>query len=129
LHEVGKLYILMRAKDHPALLGSDAFQSVLADWHTRIGRLVIEAWDLPADLAAAVGEHEHRGLEAVAPAALTDVVAVANFLAEASANGRIDGLYDRCPDFGALSLEQPTFDWLLRAGKVDIHLLTVAFGT
>ena len=46
LHEVGKLYILMRAKDDEPL-ASRGFQSVLAAWHPRIGRAVIEAGSCP----------------------------------------------------------------------------------
>ncbi len=48
LHEVGKLYIVMRAKDNVEVLASDpGFQSVLTAWHPRVGRAVIEAWELP----------------------------------------------------------------------------------
>ena len=68
LHEVGKLYILMRTKEHKEVLESAAaYQSVLADWHPRIGKAVIEAWALSADLADAVGEHQSCGLNAPDP--------------------------------------------------------------
>jgi hypothetical protein len=29
---------------------------------------------------------------------------------------------------GSLSMDKPTFDWLIRAGDVDIRLLMLAFG-
>jgi HD-like signal output (HDOD) protein len=130
LHEVGKLYILMRAKDHPEILAAeDAFESVMAAWHPRLGRAVIESWELPAELACAVGDHQSCRLEASDPPSLTEVVAVANYLAEHSeAACNDEQFYDKAPQFGSLALDKATFDWLVRAGDVDIRLLTLAFG-
>jgi HD-like signal output (HDOD) protein len=102
---------------------------VLSAWHPRIGRAVIEAWDLPVALAAAVGDHQICALEAPDPPTLTEVVAVANYLAEHSAIAFEDEhFYDKAPSFGSLSMDKPTFDWLIRAGDVDIRLLALAFG-
>jgi HD-like signal output (HDOD) protein len=130
LHEVGKLYILMRAKDHKTVLEAPAaFQSVLEAWHPRIGKAVIEAWELSPELATAVGEHQNRALAAPEPPTLADVVAVANYLAERSdAATRDPNFYAAAPSFGSLSMDEPTFDWLVRAGDVDVRLLMVAFG-
>ncbi|HEY8520832.1 MAG TPA: HDOD domain-containing protein [Gammaproteobacteria bacterium] len=127
LHEVGKLYILMQCKDRPELAASDAFQSVVAEWHCRVGRVVIETWGLAPELAAAVAEHETEPLEVAEPVTMTALVAVANFLAEHVAQGGWT-LAD-CPSFGALALDEDTFGWLLRAGDVDIKMLMLAFGT
>ena len=130
LHEVGKLYILMRAKDKAALLASEtAFEAVLNEWHPRLGRAVIETWALPADLAVAVGEHQGCGLDAPDPPALTHVLAVANYLAEHSEAAYADEQFHaKAPSLGSLSMDKPTFDWLIRAGDVDIRLLMLAFG-
>jgi HD-like signal output (HDOD) protein len=130
LHEVGKLYILMRVKDQLERLAAEsAFQSVVEAWHPRIGRAVIEAWALPADLAEAVGEHQTCALQAPEPPRLTDVVAVANYLAEHSEAACADENYfDTAPSLGSLAMDKPTFDWLIRAGDVDIRLLLIAFG-
>jgi HD-like signal output (HDOD) protein len=130
LHEIGKLYILMRAKDNADLLSSMAeFQSVLTTWHPRVGRAVLEAWELAPELAAAVGGHETCGLRAAAPPSLTEILAVANYLAEHSAEAVADdSFHEHAPDFGALALDEPTFAWLLRAGDVDMRLLMMTFG-
>ncbi len=130
LHEVGKLYILTRSKNHKELLESEAaFQSVLADWHPRIGRAVIESWELSPDLAAAVGDHQNCGLEAPEPPTLTDIVALANYLAENSELAtQDDDFHSKVPPLGSLALDKPTFDWLIRAGDVDIRMLMIAFG-
>jgi HD-like signal output (HDOD) protein len=130
LHEVGKLYILMRAKDNMEVVAAEAaFQSVLAAWHPRLGRAVIDTWELSPELASAVGDHESGGLDAADPPTMTAVVAVANYLAENSAAACSDPeFHDRLPRFGALSVDKPTFDWLIRAADVDVRLLMLAFG-
>ena len=130
LHEVGKLYILMRTKQHKEALRSEAaFNAVLADWHPRIGKAVIEGWELSADLAAAVGEHQSCGLDAPEPPTLTHVIALANYLAEHSEVAAEDEeFYSKTPSFGALTMDRPTFDWLVRAGDVDLRMLMTAFG-
>jgi HD-like signal output (HDOD) protein len=130
LHEVGKLYILMQAKDTVDVLASDpGFQSVLAAWHPRAGRAVIEAWELSPELATAVGDHESCSLEVPDPPSMTGVIAVANYLVEHSEAACADPeFHAKAPSFGALSLDKPTFDWLIRAADVDVRLLTLSFG-
>jgi HD-like signal output (HDOD) protein len=130
LHELGKLYILMHAKEHVDLLASDpGFQSVLAAWHPRLGRAVMEAWELSPELAAAVGDHESCSQTAPDPPTMTAVVAVANYLVEHSDEACGDAqFHSKAPDFGGLSLDKATFDWLIRAADVDVRLLSIAFG-
>lgn len=130
LHEVGKLYIVMRAKDNVEVLASDpGFQSVLKAWHPRVGRAVIEAWELPPELAAAVGDHESCSLEAPDPPTMAAVVAVANYLVEHSEAACADPeFHAKAPNIGTLAMDKPTFDWLIRAADVDVRLLTIAFG-
>jgi HD-like signal output (HDOD) protein len=130
LHEVGKLYIFMQAREAVEVLARDpGFQSVLAAWHPRVGRAVIEAWELAPELAAAVGDHETCSLAVSDAPSITGVVAVANYLAEYSEAACADAeFHANAPDFGALSLDKPTFDWLIRAADVDVRLLTLSFG-
>src|SRR6185295_16874439 len=130
LHEVGKLYILMRAKDDRGALADEAgFQSVLAAWHPRLGRAVIESWDLSEELAVAVGDHEGCGLEAPDPPTLTAILAVANYFAQHSDTACGDPeFYSKLPALGALAVDEPTFNWLIRAADVDVRLLMLAFG-
>lgn len=130
LHAVGKLYILVAAKDDIALLARDpGFEGVLAEWHPRVGRAVIEAWQLPPELADAVGRHLSCPLAAPDPPTITAVVAVANYLAERGEAACADPeFHSGVPSFGSLSMDKATFDWLIRAAAVDVRMLTVAFG-
>jgi HD-like signal output (HDOD) protein len=130
LHAVGKLYVLMRVRgDAGALADEAALRSVLAAWHPRLGRAVIETWELSEELAAAVGDHESCGLEAPDPPTLTSAVAVANYFAEHSETACGDPeFHAKLPSLGALAVDKPTFDWLIRAADVDVRLLMLAFG-
>jgi HD-like signal output (HDOD) protein len=130
LHEVGKLYILIRAQEHlEELVAEEAFQSVLMAWHPRIGRAVIEAWELSPELAAAVGEHELGSLAAPDPPTMTSIVAVANYLAEHSEEACNDPeFHARAPDFGTLASDKASFDTMIRSADVDVRLLIIAFG-
>ena len=130
LHEVGKLYILMRAKDDvDSLVGEAAFAAVVTEWHPRVGRALIESWQLADELAAAIGDHEIVGLDSPDPPTLTSIVAVANYLAGQSAVACDDPeFFAKAPGFGGLSVDKPTFDWLIRAADVDVRLLALAFG-
>jgi putative nucleotidyltransferase with HDIG domain len=79
LHDIGKYYILTKSGDHPELFGaSDALGTILKDWHTAIGRSILEAWNFSDDIAMAADEHESLDRMHVGPADLTDVVLVAN---------------------------------------------------
>jgi HD-like signal output (HDOD) protein len=130
LHEIGKLYILLNAKDEAEALAADpAFGAVLAAFHPRLGRAVLEAWEISADLALAVGEHEAASLEAPAPPQLVSVLAVANYFAEHNERACSDAdFYAEVPNLGSLATDRPTFDWLMRAADVDVRLLMIAFG-
>ena len=130
LHEVGKLYILMRVKDDIERLNDEpAFRAVVAAWHPRLGQAVIDVWQLSADLAVAVGEHEQCGLEASDPSSLTQLLAVANYLAENGERACQDSqFHSKVPALGSLAMDKRTFDWLVRTADVDVRLLMLAFG-
>lgn len=60
LHNVGKIYILARAHRHNSLFKEPAvLAQVLRDWHSNVGRAIVENWGFPDHIAEAVGEHEN----------------------------------------------------------------------
>ncbi len=82
VHEIGKLYVLMRVQDDLVLFDSEeSVQEIMHAWHANIGRAIVESWGFSEDLALAVGDHEKHDLEGGGPPTLTDVVSVANLLA------------------------------------------------
>lgn len=85
LHDIGKFYILNRARDYPDLFNNEAaLWEVVDRWHADVGEAILESWEIPEEIDLAVRDHRdtqrtHRG-----PADLTDIVTAADFL---------DGLY------------------------------------
>ncbi len=75
LHQVGKLYILTRAKDYPDFLGDKAsLQEVQEEWHPQIGRSIVEAWGFPSNVSQSLEPAEFRDERTQLQPALVDVV-------------------------------------------------------
>ena len=78
LHDIGKYYILSRAENYPELINTpNALEDVLDEWHTGIGRGILEAWNLSEELCIVADEHEEHDRHS-ADVDLTDIVMVAN---------------------------------------------------
>ena len=81
LHDVGKFYILNRACLYQDLFVSDeALWDLVDQWHADIGGAILDSWELPEDVRAAVMDHKSLDMAITGKATLTDVVAAANFL-------------------------------------------------
>jgi HD-like signal output (HDOD) protein len=84
LSNVGKLYIVMKAADHPELfVDREALERLVAQWHTGVARAIVESWGFPEAIAIAVDEQEIRERDRLAPADLSDLLFVANLVARA----------------------------------------------
>ncbi len=84
-HEVGKLYILTKAKEFPTFLGDSAsLNNVLEEWHSQIGKSIVEVWNFPADVCESVDAEEYLVELTHAAPELADVVYVARLLLDAS---------------------------------------------
>ncbi len=81
LHEIGKLYILTKARDYPGLMGdSDSLNTVLEQWYTSIGKSIIEAWGFSSEIADSVESDENVSDDENAAATLVDVVYLAKLV-------------------------------------------------
>ncbi|MCU6432846.1 HDOD domain-containing protein [Undibacterium sp. Jales W-56] len=81
LHDVGKFYILNRARHYQGLFVSNtALWEVIDQWHAEIGVAILENWDIDEDILAAVMDHRTSQLPHTNRPGLTDVVATADFL-------------------------------------------------
>jgi HD-like signal output (HDOD) protein len=57
MHGVGRLYILVQARDCPELLAdTERLQEIFEDWQMMIGRSLLQQWQIPAAIATAVVE-------------------------------------------------------------------------
>ncbi len=85
LHEIGKLYILTKARNYPALLGDQhSLDSVLADWHTSVGRSIIESWGFATEISESLESEENLSDNPNSTASLVDVVFLAKLLLSAN---------------------------------------------
>ncbi len=81
LHYVGKLYILTRAKEYPGFLSDDGMlQSVIDEWHPKVGTSVVESWEFGEDVARTLDTAEHVSPYTSKAPELVDVVATAELL-------------------------------------------------
>ncbi len=79
LNEVGKLYILTKAKDYPQFLGDgEALGEVMSKWSPSVGKSIVQAWGFPEDIAQTLDADnvQHSGDEPT----LADVVVASRLL-------------------------------------------------
>lgn len=83
MHAVGKFYILSRVCDFPELFAADeALRDLLDRWHTSVGRAIVEYWGFNDSIVHAVDEYEILEREPFKGADITDMVLVANRIAQ-----------------------------------------------
>jgi HD-like signal output (HDOD) protein len=130
LHEVGMLFILLRAKDREDLRRDrDALGAVIDEWQARVGGRIMEQWGFDGALVAAVRDHDRCPLDCGVPISLTEVVAVADYLSMRSAEtSDIDALIAELPDFGSLRLDDDSIQFVLETATAEAGSLSAALG-
>ena len=87
MHGIGKLYVLTRVIDHPELFASNTMlNQIIGEWHTSIGKAILENWDFSEAMAQAVGDQSDFSRTEEGPPDLSDVIAVAILMAEHTAD-------------------------------------------
>jgi HD-like signal output (HDOD) protein len=82
LHGIGKLYILTRSVNHPALFADPvAYNQIVRDWHSPVAKALLENWDMAEEIVNAVSDYEDMVRSHSGPVDLTDVLTVGNLLA------------------------------------------------
>ncbi len=81
LHEIGKLYILTKARDYPKLMGDpESLRTVQEQWYASIGKSIIEAWGFSAEIAESLDLDENINTDSAAAAGVVDVVYLARIV-------------------------------------------------
>lgn len=81
LHDIGKFYILYRARDYADIFVDEAaLWDVVDRWHTDIGDAILQSWDVPEEISQAVRDHRNLGRTHFGPPDLTDLLTAADFL-------------------------------------------------
>lgn len=82
LHDIGKIYILTRAEQYPALFGdATTFTKLIKEWHTGVGAAILDRWNFDKMVVMAADEHEILDREITTTTDLVDVVMLANLFA------------------------------------------------
>jgi len=90
MHNIGRIYILTRASQFPALIADPlTFNSISRDWHTNVARAVLENWRMPPEIVDAVAGYEDLDREMRGPVTLTDVLALATRLERNRSGGDV----------------------------------------
>jgi len=78
LNGVGKLYILTRLRERPALLAHpEACERILREWHTGVARAILDNWGVPEEVGEAVELYAQPDRELRGAVALPEVLSVA----------------------------------------------------
>jgi putative nucleotidyltransferase with HDIG domain len=129
LHNVGKIYILARSHRHNSLFKDPAaVAQVVRDWHSNVGRAIVENWGFPEHISEAVGEHENIDCVNDKPD-VTDVLTVAVMMAgffghEADLELNMQGV----KSFWRLGLDNDKCVHVMRDCAEEISALRTALG-
>ena len=130
IHNVGKIYILARARKHGDLFANPgAMAFVMRDWQANVGKAIVENWGFAQHIADAVGEHEDAE-RSVGYADLTDVLTVAvlaaSYVGEAGADLELNMQGVRA--FGRLGMDNQKFSQIMTECVEEISALRSALG-
>lgn len=131
LHDIGAFYILTRAKNYPELFADKAaLQDVIQQWHAEIGEAILESWEIPESIQTASKEHESFDRAVSGPPDLTDVVMVANILAEQPKPGTTENIdWNNAPSaFLRLKMNAETCTAVMLESEEEIKQIALALG-
>jgi HD-like signal output (HDOD) protein len=130
MHGIGKLYVLTRVIDHPELFASHTMlNQIISEWHTSIGKAILENWNFSESMAQAVGDQADFSRTEEGPPDLTDVVAVAILMATHAEDSA--GLGAALSDLGAarrLGLDQAKTQTVMLESAAEVTALSQALG-
>ena len=130
LHDIGKFYILNRARDYPDLFNNEtALWELVDQWHADIGEAILESWEIPEEIDIAVRDHRDTQRIHSGPADLTDIVTAADFLDGVYHAGKIQDLnWDAAPlALTRLNLQPDSCKALLQETKEELGQIAHAF--
>ena len=79
LHVLGRLYIIMRAKDVEEMSEAQ-MREVVDGWHASIGKAILESWGLPEALQSAIEHQDQFEIELDGVVSLTDILIAAKLV-------------------------------------------------
>lgn len=129
LHNVGKIYILARANRHGNLFKDPAaIAQVMRDWHSNVGKAIVENWGFPEHISDAIAEHENID-RTVGHPDITDVLTAAVMMAGFSGHETdLELNMQGVKAFWRLGLDNEKCVHVIRDCKDEIAALRTALG-
>lgn len=124
LHDVGKFYILHRARHYATLFTSErALWEIVDDWHAEIGAAILENWGISDEIRRAVTEHRTIDRSHSGAPDLIDVLTAADILdAHFYANSAVVLDWDCLPHALAhLQLDHEKSNTLMHDTKEELY--------
>ena len=130
MHGIGKLYVLTRVIDHPELFASHSMlNQIISEWHTSIGKAILENWDFSEAMAQAVGDQADLSRIVDGPPDLTDVVAVAIIMASHAADSSdLQAALSDLPAARRLGLDEARTQAVMSESAAEVTALSQALG-
>jgi HD-like signal output (HDOD) protein len=130
MHGIGKLYVLTRVIDHPELFASHTMlNQIISEWHTSIGKAILENWNFSEAMAQAVGDQTDLSRIDDGPPNLTDVVAVAILMASHDADDSdLAAELSDLPVAKRLGLDEAKTQAVMRECAAEVSALSQALG-
>jgi len=131
VHGMGKLFIMVRAVEHPALFSDpESYGRIEQLWHANIAKALLENWDMPDEVVAAVHLHEDLEYSHDGEADLTDVLIVANLLVAFRQHPQdIELNLQGVSAATRIGLEAAAYPKLLAESAAEIEALRTALGS
>jgi len=131
MHGIGKLYIMTRAAQHPQLFTDHVtLDEILGQWHASIGKAILENWEFPESMCAAIGEQDEHGREGEIEPDLRDIVAIAILMASyPAAIPNLELALDGLPPTARLGLDQARIRTVMLDCAAEVSALSEALGS
>ena len=128
LHDIGKFYILNKSGKYPELFDQpETLDMIMQDWHTAVGRSILEAWKFSEEIAVAADEHESLERMHFGDADLTDVVMVANLFAHQQRPDQIPDIdWETIPAIKQLKLTAETTVEIMKESRQEMQSIIQA---
>jgi HD-like signal output (HDOD) protein len=102
---------------------------IISEWHTSIGKAILENWDFSEAMAQAVGDQADLSRIVDGPPDLTDVVAVAILMASHSDDSSgLEAALSDLPAAGRLGLDQAKTQAVMSESAAEVTALSQALG-
>lgn len=128
VHDIGKLYILTKVEKFPDLVGCPrTMEHIINDWHTSIGKSILENWEFPDHVLEAIDLHEDTERQLFGEPDLTDVIIVANLFANVISDDAVAAVdFATVASCNRMGIEAQEFHEVMTESKSEIDELVNA---